>query len=73
MVSESNLFHTNTGFDTKFLLLKFKRIKDVTLATVLVLLLLPVFFAVAVLVKLTSQGPILYKVCGSVKITSRFI
>ncbi len=38
-----------------------KRLFDFILAIILLVLLLPVFFVIAILVKLTSKGPILYK------------
>jgi len=43
-----------------------KRIMDLALATILLLLLLPVFLVIAIVIKLTSRGPVFYcwKVVG---------
>ena len=38
-----------------------KRIMDVALATILLLLLLPVFLVIAIIIKLTSRGPMFYR------------
>lgn len=40
---------------------KFKRLFDITIATIAILLLSPVFILVAIIIKLESQGPIIYK------------
>ena len=60
-VAAGNSRGRGTGMGASVFQQSCKRLLDVGLSLALFVVLLPVFFVVTVLVKLTSRGPVLYK------------